>query len=893
MINKEITSDDWMNFLRSLHNEVRNSPSIKLTGLGALNEINNYLMLFFIERNYEEYNLSEELIFTDDCRFSYIYKEYCTKKHIDDDLKSKEIDHNNTNYGKLWKHYTQGAQSVIAKILRFSYFKNLFRNEVTSLCAYIDDVKGGKVIQKLIYLIWTKFSELAGGDDKVKELELDDFGFDAFGDAYEKFKQESTSDSGKTTGQHFTPNLIKEYIITEMKPKYNEVFYEPACGTGGFIHHAVKYIKDTNNNDKDKYKTFSKNLYGNECNPEIYRPLAINMLIHGLYMGNIKKNNSLDYMDNGSKIENKIDIVCTNPPFGGGDNIEFRSTEELLYYEPILTKPVYTKKNEISKSNTIVKDIMAQFLIHIIRSLKDNGRCGTVSDRGILNNGSDSKNSWQSKLRKYLLETCNLYKIVLLPKETFTYTNFATCILFFKKGEPTKEVKFIDLKFDLVNSAQKIYKVNEESKKVILKISIDQIKSKNYSLKIDDYIEKKQKVNTEYNMIKLGDICEIKSGKFNSCDMDNKGDIPFYSCVANNPVGYHSEYSFNYEKYILFIGSGGSQNNVCGSTIGMGKSYIVNNKTACRSNVYAIIVKNNNINIEYIYYCLNINKYNICKKAKFSANLGVISMDIMKNEILIPNISLDDQKEIVEFLDNQLNNRDINIFFDEINKKQCDIFKLLIKKNYDHVKTIINILYDIDDNNKHIDKIKNQITSVFNANTIYNETKEYKLGDVIIYQQKKLKLKAGDAKTEGLYRFYSSSQEKIMYYDEYEFEDKCVLLGRGGSPSVHITEKFCISHDDVYVLKPNNKLDINYLYLYLYYNKDKLIFTGSGLKHLSKENINIVRIPVPSLEIQEEIINKINKLNEQSSQYDTYAKVIQTELDNITETIQIMTQNKI
>jgi hypothetical protein len=88
MINKEITSDDWMNFLRSLHNEVRNSPSIKLTGLGALNEINNYLMLFFIERNYEEYNLSEELIFTDDCRFSYIYKEYCTKKHIDDDLKS-------------------------------------------------------------------------------------------------------------------------------------------------------------------------------------------------------------------------------------------------------------------------------------------------------------------------------------------------------------------------------------------------------------------------------------------------------------------------------------------------------------------------------------------------------------------------------------------------------------------------------------------------------------------------------------------------------------------------------------------------------------------------------------------------------------------------------------
>jgi restriction endonuclease S subunit len=66
-----------------------------------------------------------------------------------------------------------------------------------------------------------------------------------------------------------------------------------------------------------------------------------------------------------------------------------------------------------------------------------------------------------------------------------------------------------------------------------------------------------------------------------------------------------------------------------------------------------------------------------------------------------------------------------------------------------------------------------------------------------------------------------------------------------------------------------------------------------GLAHLSLTNLVKFEIPVPSLEIQEEIINKINKLNEQSSHYDQYAKFIQTELDNITETIQNMTKSNL
>jgi hypothetical protein len=171
------------------------------------------------------------------------------------------------------------------------------------------------------------------------------------------------------------------------------------------------------------------------------------------------------------------------------------------------------------------------------------------------------------------------------------------------------------------------------------------------------------------------------------------------------------------------------------------------------------------------------------------------------------------------------------------------------------------------------------------------QSRMMKLGDVVEYLPKKFKLKAGDAKENGKYRFYSSSQDKIMYYDEYEFEHKCILLGRGGLPSVHLAEKFCISHDDVYVLRPKININIMYIYFYLFNNKNLLHFTGNGLKHLSKENINIVEIPIPPLNIQQQIINKINLLNTQSSHYEIYAQTLQQEIDHIMETIQNMCSN--
>jgi len=127
----------------------------------------------------------------------------------------------------------------------------------------------------------------------------------------------------------------------------------------------MKYLKDNNIN----YKKFISKLRANECNPEIYKPLAINMLIHDIPIENIKKQDSLDIREC-EENKNRVTLIATNPPFGKGDNLE-NNTEN--YWGPLVT------------GKTIIKEsAMAQFIVHIYHTLKDGGRCGSVSERGMI-----------------------------------------------------------------------------------------------------------------------------------------------------------------------------------------------------------------------------------------------------------------------------------------------------------------------------------------------------------------------------------------------------------------------------------------------------------------------------------------------------------------------------
>ena len=125
--------------------------------------------------------------------------------------------------------------------------------------------------------------------------------------------------------------------------------------------------------------------------------------------------------------------------------------------------------------------------------------------------------------------------------------------------------------------------------------------------------------------------------------------------------------------------------------------------------------------------------------------------------------------------------------------------------------------------------------------------------------QKKSKIKAGDGFKlgEGQYPFYTSSNELTKSINEYLFEDESLIFGTGGLASIHFcNEKFAVS-TDCFVIQPKDKNQVfsKFVYYYLSGNMNILEngFKGAGLKHISKDYLENIEIPLPNLATQQRI----------------------------------------
>jgi restriction endonuclease S subunit len=539
----------------------------------------------------------------------------------------------------------------------------------------------------------------------------------------------------------------------------------------------------------------------------------------------------------------------------------------------------------------VIKDAMAQFIMHMYQSLLPGGRCGTVSDRGIINNGTDSKNAWQTKLRKFLLENTNLYRIVLLPKETFEYTTFATCILFFNKdtnGTSSVEYRELSIK-EVIIDGQKTKTINED--KILGTITIEQIKSNNYSLKSDDYFKIKEVKQDMDQWIKLGDICKlIQKSKHKAGDAIENGEFNFYT---SSNIIKKSNYN-DYQNETLILGSGGNG------------SLFIDSNFSCSADNFLIQNKTTDYILKYIYYYLKLSFYELYKLFKGNGLKHLSQTDLLN--YLIPNIPLDHQTEIVEFLDKQFEMYQIN----KLNK-QIPLFDLLIKKEWQMATELIHLVYRQMATVEELANIKRDIGAIFGLSVygLGDKCQMMKLGDVVKIESGNGKFKLSDLCDDGIYDYYSASKNnptgKINNYC-FDGNEYMLFVKSGGNKNdlysdTGLGKLFKCTGKTAgnpailkMVIRNANIVNINYFIKYMMCYIVKIrgyaVFNAGNGNIRIPELLNEFKIPVPSLEIQEDIINKINKLNEQSSHYDQYAKFIQTELDNITETIQNMTKIK-
>ena len=850
----QITRDELLKFEHTLHCKLRGAKGIKLTGLPALNEIENILLFKFIEEN-EEVNLPNDIKFTSLC------EKYATDDKIKEDKKIPNI--KDRNCYKLWDTFynANNEDFILGQYFKNDFIRKYIKSSVNKISAFTEAKKQdiSQTIQELFNLTYNKF----------KGVKFDSTLYDMFGSAHEQFKTDATGNSGKTTEQHFTPQDIKKLIVEEVKPKAKEIIYEPCAGSGGMIHTADQYVR---NNEPKEYKKFKKNIYANECNAELIKPLMINMLLHNIPVDNIHEQDSLS-CENITFMKEKADTIMTNYPFGMSNTIDLNDYKGVEDYWKILTRGKGKK--------SVIKNSSGQFVLHIYHSLKKNGRTGFVSDRGIIYNGDSS--TFEGDIRKFLVENGNLYKIILLPTGIFPYTPFATCVIFYKKGETTKTLEIYEGKFKDIKAKKGLYVEDIPIKT----FTLEELRKNGYCFKTEEKIDVIQK-----GWVKLGDVVEIHNGRFNSQDMDNKGDIPFFSCVSNNPCGLHSEYSYNFnEDYIIFIGNGGSQKIICSQNIGMGKSYIHNGKVALRSGAYLFkVIKN--ILIKYIYYYLWIIRYNINFSAKYSGNLGVLSLEQIK-DIQIPSLSLSHQEEIVSFLDEQFKLYDINLLSTII--KDIPLFDLLINKKYDMFADAMHIIYRKLEADAMQQTFSRDMKSIFNLSVHSVKSKEYKLGEVVEFQNGKALTK--DAIEPGIYPVIGGGQKPMGFHNKYNTNENSILCSSSGAYAGFISKyntKLWASDCFSINIKNNILLNNKYLYYILKLLLQENIYklqSGSGQPHIYSKNLENILIPIPSLEDQEKIIKQIESIESTQTDYKTYGNVLQGQIDMLNVAIKNLVEN--
>jgi type I restriction enzyme M protein len=256
-----------------------------------------------------------------------------------------------------------------------------------------------------------------------------------FGDLYEQILNDLQS--AGNAGEYYTPRAVTAFMAERIDPKPGEILLDPACGTGGFLTCAIRHIRNHYVKTPADEERMQRALRATEKKQLPHMLCVTNLLLHGIDDPSfVHHDNTLarPYISYGAS--DRVDIILTNPPFGG---------KEEGGIEENFPKQFQTRETA---------DL---FLALIVRLLKNGGRAAVV-----LPDGSLFGEGVKTRLKEHLLEECNLHTVVRLPNSVFKpYASIGTNLLFFEKGQPTREVWFYEHR---VPDGQKAYSMTKPIK---------------------------------------------------------------------------------------------------------------------------------------------------------------------------------------------------------------------------------------------------------------------------------------------------------------------------------------------------------------------------------------------------------------------------------------------
>ena len=264
-------------------------------------------------------------------------------------------------------------------------------------------MKSGTLLRQVV----NKVNEIDFNSSKEKQV---------FGEIYEKILQDLQS--AGNAGEYYTPRAVVQFMVEMTAPQLGDRVFDPACGTGGFLTAAYEFLHAQVKTADDR-QTLMQSIRGVEKKPLPHLLCMTNLLLHGVDVPVVERDNTLGKSLVNYKPADKVDVILTNPPFGGKEEDGIENNFPTAYR---------------------TRETADLFLVLIIHLLKEGGR-GAI----VLPDGTLFGEGVKTKIKRKLLEECNLHTIVRLPNGVFNpYTSIKTNLLFFTKGEPTREVWFYE-----------------------------------------------------------------------------------------------------------------------------------------------------------------------------------------------------------------------------------------------------------------------------------------------------------------------------------------------------------------------------------------------------------------------------------------------------------------
>lgn len=778
--------------------------------------------------------------------------------------------------------------SLARPVCEFSYLLELANNnedeQLVKLITneVLDSIHGSELKDLLFYEIpknikGSVFAHLIKEIDKITLIEKT-CNVLLSGKIYEYFIGRDESAISEL-GAYFTDRHIVDYILKKLDPStgdYGSIssMIDMFGGSGGFTTGYINYLND-------KYpktipwETEINKISHFDANEDVIKSAGLEFFcLTGVLpnMDNLKYKNSFTDEFNGQKYKYPL----TNPPYGGDKNnkTETQSKREKVkdYIKrelPTITdegtrinrqkqlKSIEALEKQEKKESDKTKVSVSGCSARIQKFAKDYGLKGNDKEScslmllmdvlevggtaiGVLKEGVFFNKTYKD-IRKCLVENFRVREVISVPQDQFENTSTKTSIIIFdnaENGEKTVEVKFSDLtvekyeddKFaevfgDIVIVENKGDIVGVSDKLVSVASREEIIGNAICSLNGKDYNKKEIIVGEGYELVKLGDICEfLPKSKRNASFGKSAGICNFYT--SSDKIQKCDVVDYNEE--CLIIGSGGVAN------------IKIDNSFSCSADNLILKTPHN-----VYFYNLFKGNMNLLMYGFTGSTLKHLSKDYLKDlKLPIPK----SPAKIQEWVDK------ISAPYNEKNAKQTQIKEL---------ETFV----------------QNRIREISEL----EECDELKFDDVLHYVSKKNKYRATDGDNDGKYRFYTSSQDKLLYRNDYEFENNHILIGRGGVASLHLSSHFSVSHDDVYVLT-TKKTEYNLKYIYNFIKSNiQLIehsFKGSTIKHSSKTALSQLKIRIPKnkqqLQDLETTFQQIEELqNEVKFAEETYKRFIQ------------------